>query len=188
LAAAVCCALGRLGEQRGANENQRILLPMTVDLRDSHNGPEVMFFNQWSLAPFVAAIAETQDFTALTDEFKRQFIDLSRSGFMQDIRNANLLTRIMPLPIFSRMSAGIFAGTAGSCSYAFIPESSFKPSTFLGKPVKRLLHLPLMPPDPGVGVFMTVYRGQLTVTISYRDGVLSNSEAEMLMFNLKELL
>jgi hypothetical protein len=188
LAAAVCYALGQLCKERGYSDDERILLPMTVDLRDSRSGDEVLFFNQWSLAPFVIPIAETADFEPLADEFKRQFIDFSRSGFMQDIRNANLLTRIMPLPIFSRMSAGIFAGTAGSCSYAFIPESSFKSATFIGRPVNGLFHLPLMPPEPGVGIFMTTYRGQLTVTISYRDGVLKNSEIDFLATQLKELL
>ena len=188
LAATVCSVLGQLCRNRGYSGSEKIMLPMTVDLRDSRTGNETLFFNQWSLAPFVSSIAETMDFKTLAEEFKRQFIDFSRSGFMQDIRKANLLTRIMPLPIFSRMSAGIFAGTAGSCSYAFIPESSFKSSTFMGKPVKRLLHLPLMPPAPGLGVFMTVYNEQLTITISYRNGVLSSSEAETLLSNLKELL
>ena len=188
LAAAVCCALGKLGKKRGCSDHERILLPMTVDLRDSRSADETLFFNQWSLAPFVASIAETTNFKSLTEDFKRQFIDFSRSGFMQDIRNANLLTRIMPLPTFSRMSAGIFAGTAGSCSYAFIPESSFKAATFIGKPVKNLLHLPLMPPKPGVGIFMTVYRGQLTITISYRVGVLNDNEIDFLSTQIKELL
>jgi hypothetical protein len=188
LAAAVCSVLGKLGKDRGYSDKEKIMLPMTVDLRDSRNGHETLFFNQWSLAPFVSSIAETADFKTLAEDFKRQFINFSRSGFMQDIRNANLLTRIMPLPFFSRMSAGIFAGTAGSCSYAFIPESSFKASTFLGKPVKRLLHLPLMPPAPGVGVFMTVYNEQLTITISYRNGVVSKDDVESLIYSFKKLL
>lgn len=188
LVAMTSIALSSLSQQRGASVDDYLLLPMTVDLRNNGGTPDELFFNQWSMMPFIVPLEKTTQKAALLHDLKQQFIEFLRNGFMQAICNANLLTRIMPLPFFARMSSGIFGGTAGSCSYAFIADSAYSADRFMGKAVVTLWHLPSMPPNPGIGIFMTCYQGQLTVMLSYRDGVIRNSEAKEIIIRLKTLL
>ena len=188
LAAITATALSKLARRRGENGQHRLMLPMTVDLRGTTAASDQLFFNQWSLAPLVVNCHTADSLQTIAKRCQEQFINICHSGFMNDIRNANLLTRIVPLPIFAHISNNIFAGTAGSCSFAFIPQSSLAKEYFIGYHINSLYHLPTLPPRPGIGIFMTNYRQRLTVTISYREGVILEEEAAYLTQQLKALL
>ncbi|MDD5599621.1 MAG: hypothetical protein PHV82_16875 [Victivallaceae bacterium] len=186
LLALIFGALAEPATGRGALDNDFILLPVTVDLRSGRDRKNRIFFNQWSLAPFSLPIAAASRPDLVVQAMKEQFIELVKSKFLADLDKANLLMRIIPLPLFAKMSSRIFAGTSGSCSFAFLPESGFKAKTFAGRKIRNLLHLPLIPPKPGIGIFINRYNNALNIIISFREGLISETELENLLATLRK--
>lgn len=185
LLAAVFGALAGLAKERGARDDDFILLPVTVDLRSPRRRKGGIFFNQWSLAPFFLPVAAALREDAAV-KLKEQFAELIKSNFLPDLDKANLLMRIVPLPLFAKMASGIFAGTSGSCSFAFLPESGFETKTFAGRKIRNLLHLPLIPPKPGIGIFINRDNEALNIVISFREGIISEKELENLLKTLRK--
>jgi hypothetical protein len=185
LLAAIFNALAGLAKERGTRDDDFILLPVTVDLRSPRERKKRIFFNQWSMAPFLLPAAAASE-SAAAGKLKEQFAELIKSKFLPDLDKANLLMRIVSLPLFTKMASGIFAGTSGSCSFAFLPDSAFKTGTFAGKKIKNLLHLPLIPPKPGIGIFINRCNEALNIVISFREGIISETELETLFEALRK--
>ncbi|MFA6713920.1 MAG: hypothetical protein WC082_05500 [Victivallales bacterium] len=186
LLALVFGALAEPATGRGAQDNDFILLPATIDLRSRREHRNRIFFNHWSLAPFNLPIAAASHPDLVMQAMREQFIELVKSKFLTNLDKANLLMRIIPLPLFTKMSSKIFAGASGSCSFAFLPESGFKAKTFAGRKIRNLLHLPLIPPKPGIGIFINRYNEALNIVISFREEIISEAELENLLETLRK--
>ena len=185
LSAVIFNALAQTASKRNCNKDDFILLPMTVDLRPSNDRKNHVFFNQWSIAPFCLSMSTALKSNAAMISLKKQFIELIKNNFLSDLNKANLLMRIIPLSIYSKVSANIFAGTSGSCSFAFLSDTGFKSKTLAGKKIKNLYHLPIIPPKPGLGIFINKHNEGLNIILSYRDKIISKQEVENLLETLQ---
>ena len=185
LAAAIFNALAQVADNRGCLEDKNLLLPMTVDLRFPQDRKKRLFFNQWSMAPFILPLSTALDIDMAMVSVKEQFVELIKNKFLSDLDKANLLMRIIPLSLYSKISENIFAGTNGSCSFAFLSESGFKAETLAGKKIKNLFHLPVIPPKPGIGIFINRHNDALNIVFSYRDGVVSEQEVASMAATLQ---
>jgi hypothetical protein len=115
-------------------------------------------------------------------------MDSVRTGFLRDFRETALLWRILPVPVFSRLVSRLLREDAGTCLFSHIPGTSLSLDAPVARGVKNLFHVPLVPPAPGLGVIFSGFRGCLNGVISYRDGMVSESEADVLAKRLAELL
>ncbi len=58
--------------------------------------------------------------------------------------------------------------------------------TLFGSRLKNGYHVPSVCSPPGIGIFFSEYDGQLTMTVSWKDGCLSPLELELMKQTLSE--
>lgn len=169
--------LRRILKERGV-ENAFCLCPLSVDLRKS--GDAGLFFNHWSLMPMYSHESATADFAQEVEAQKELFYEYMKNRFPYCLTKANLLTRIVPLPLFAWFSRAPFRGTAGTAMTALLNREEFKSAELFGCRVDNLYHIPGIPARPGVGVFINRRGNTLNLCLSWLDGALSEREAELL--------
>jgi hypothetical protein len=59
---------------------------------------------------------------------------------------------------------------------------------FMGAEVRNLYHMPLASVPPGLGFAVNRYAGRLNVVLCYRDGVLTDGEADRVEADLRHRL
>ncbi len=140
-----------------AGEGQ-IIVPMTVDLRDFEEelagaGP---YFNRWAVVPLqTAKSGEDSDIVS-----RKSFIEAAASHLPQAVRHASFLIRIAPFFFMKRFLRSMTEILYGSFLFSYLPSR-----------FHNAIHLPAVPPRPGVGVFVTRCGGRLRFALSYREGV-----------------
>ena len=169
--------LRRILKERGV-ENAFCLCPLSVDLRKAGNNE--LFFNHWSLMPMYSHESATAEFAQEVEAQKELFYEYMKNRFPYCLTKANLLTRIVPLPLFAWFSRKPFRGTAGTAMTALLNREEFKSKELFGCEVENLYHIPGIPARPGVGVFINRRGNTLNLCLSWLDGALSEREAELL--------
>ena len=74
------------------------------------------------------------------------------------------------------------------CSFFHSYTGPFAPAlaTFLGVPVRNGYHTPAVAAPPGTGLFVGERGGCLNLTVTWREGVVSDDEAGLLLARLAE--
>ncbi|MHB9138590.1 MAG: hypothetical protein ACYC4Q_04215, partial [Victivallaceae bacterium] len=170
-------SMHRIFEQRG-ELNSLCLCPMTVNLRTGSE--DKLFFNHWSIMPMYSHAEKDNSLNAAVSLQKDLFYEYAKNRFPYCFTKANLLTRIVPLPLTAIITANPFRRTAGTATLAMLSQTAFKDSEIFGQPVVNLFHVPRIPPRPGVGIFMNQHNGSCNVTISWLDGTISADEVNII--------
>jgi hypothetical protein len=160
-----------------------VMLPVSIDLRGVSVPPEIVFFNQWSVSPVYLTLAADTAPRQWLDAAKRQLIANTANRLPQALRLANMLTRIVPL----RLMPLLLSSLSGSAMFAFLPDSLIT-QDMLPMRITNLYHWPLMPPAPGLGIFINIFDDKMNVVFSWRDGVISQTEAQNAALALREAL
>lgn len=145
-----------------AGEGQ-IIVPMTLDLRDFEEelagaGP---YFNRWSVVPLQTS--KPGEEPAVVS--RRSFIEATASHLPQAVRHASFLIRIAPFFFMKRFFRSMTDILYGSFLFSYLPSR-----------FGNAIHLPTVPPRPGIGVFVTRSGGRLHFALSYREGVFPERE------------
>ncbi len=159
-------------------DNPFCLCPISVDLRGM--GSDELFFNNWSMMPMYSHGADFHDFKSVVEAQKELFYEYMKNRFPYCLNRANMLTRIVPLPIYTRFAVTPFHGTAGTAMTALLNREEFNSPDLFGCGVKNLYHVPKIPARPGIGIFMNRKGDSLNVTLSWIDGVINRFELEIL--------
>jgi hypothetical protein len=170
-------ALHRIFERRGEPDSL-CLCPMTVNLRAGNE--DKLFFNHWSIMPMYSHAAKGGLLSEAVSHQKDLFYEYTKNRFPYCFTKANLLTRIVPLPLTALITANPFRRTAGTATLAMLSQATFKASEAFGQPVVDLFHVPRIPPRPGVGIFMNQHNGSCNITISWLDGTISADELNII--------
>src|SRR5437016_364856 len=107
---------------------------------------------------------------------KMQTVQALRQGLVDSSRLLTDLFRFLPLPIYMAI---LKQGLRGEiCSLFYGDTGAVNPAltTFLGAPVRDLLHVAAVTPSPGLGVVFYYFRGQLRVTVLHAATILSEAE------------
>ena len=159
----------------------RVFFPMSIDMRLPGDPEPNMWFNQWSCLPLWWEPGEVAPERAWwIAECRRRMLEAMGAGLPKDFRDAYLLMRILPVGLEGKLAASRFRGGAGSAMFSLIPASSV-PAAWEGREFRNLVHLPVMPPRPALGIFCNVFADRLNLVLSWRGGLFRPEEADGLL-------
>jgi hypothetical protein len=147
-----------------------------------------VFFNHVSFLFFRIQAGEVEDFSALVGSIKQQMYEQTKAGLSRDLWEASFLTRIVPLPVLSRLMRVYFKGEVASFCFSFLGEAERSMTHFMGREVRRSYHMTRVPLPPGLGVFFQQSKGRLNAYLSYAQGLLSEDEADAIADGLESRL
>ncbi len=164
------------------------LIPVTVDMRSPSEATERMFFNHVSFLWFRLRAREVEDLTVLLESIKQQLYDQVKAGLPQDICEASLPMRIIPLPILNYLMRVYFKGEVASFFFSFLGARKEPMTHFLGKRIHHSYHMTRVPISPGLGVFFQQCREGLNAYVSHAEGLLAEDEVKTIVEGLKSRL
>lgn len=143
-----------------------------------HNSVTVLFFSmkREDLETIESAVQAAQ----------KQFEEMTRAGLDRSFLNVLELMRLLPSPFYMKFVEHQFAGEVSSFFHSFTGSFAAEPETFFNAPVRNAYHIPSVSSPPGSGLFFGMYRGQLTVTCSWRDGAVSEQEVTAMLSQVEE--
>ncbi|MCP4105406.1 MAG: hypothetical protein GY749_07705 [Desulfobacteraceae bacterium] len=163
---------------KNRNHSDNMLIPINVDVRETKFSHAKIFFNNLSFMLF--NVKQGFSLTEITENLKKQFIDQIRNKIPYHFINASLLMRIMPLALLSCFMSLKMKKYQCSFSFSYISEQAFHLNQVQGHEVVNLFHMPLVPVNPGIGVFFTRFNKKLNMIISSFDNRLSVQEGKYL--------
>jgi hypothetical protein len=164
------------------------IIPVTMDTRPRSEMDQEVFFNHVSFLFFRIQAGEVEDFSALVGSIKQQMYEQTKAGLSRDLWEASFLTRIVPLPVLSRLMRVYFKGEVASFCFSFLGEAERSMTHFMGREVRRSYHMTRVPLPPGLGVFFQQSKGRLNAYLSYAQGLLSEDEADAIADGLESRL
>ncbi|OGV37389.1 MAG: hypothetical protein A2020_15030 [Lentisphaerae bacterium GWF2_45_14] len=163
-------------------DNPLCLCPMSVEMRTTDD--DELFFNHWSVMTMYSRHKDFDSVENAVGLLKEQFYENIKNKSAYCFSKANLLVRILPLPITSLIASKPFRGTAGTAMTAMLNRGNYAGTELFGCKVKNLYHVPAMPPHPGLGIFMNRRGDSLNLTLSWLDGVINEAELAVLSESL----
>jgi len=185
LLARIVHSLHRVAKRRGRVRGCYVV-PVSVVNRSPQNLWEKLFFNHMSFLIFQTPADIADDVPELVAHIRGDLYDQMQTGVPEDLYHASILTRIAPLEVMRQLARIPMGGSAGSCYFAFLRESGYRLTEFMGLEVENLIHTPHVPPPPGVGVFLNAFQGRLNLVLSHLEGILSPEEAASLTSSMRE--
>lgn len=164
------------------------VIPVSIDLRSPERAPEDAFFNHLSFLFFRVRPGEVDDFPALISLLKEQMYEQVQSGLPRDLGEASQLMRIAPLWLLRILMRLPLKGQLASFCFASVGEAAYDSQEFMGLDVRNMFHMPRLPVPPGLGVFLSQFRGRLNVVLSYLEGILTEEEADSVAAGLRAAL
>ena len=164
------------------------VVPVSIDMRPTDKVQQEVFFNHVSFLFFIVRPDAADHFPVLIKSIKQQLYDQVKSELPRNFQEASLLMRILPLPILSNIMRVYLKGQIASFSFSNVGESAYKSSSFMGKKILNILHMPRVPVPPGLGIFFHQFQNKLNVVLSFLEGILSDEEANELIHTLQSRL
>jgi len=169
-----CSAFGELAVHR--NMTGSFFIPCTTDLRSRDVSWKQMFFNYCSLFFFKVDSESTKNRSLLIQSLKEQFFQQTKEGFPHHLAHFFSLMRYIPIRIFGWMNSK----NQASFSFASLGESLLEEQMLFDVKISNVSHFPLIPPHVGIGFFFTSFEGKINIGISFRKGLLSKEEKEII--------
>lgn len=115
---------------------------------------------------------------------KQQFAEMSRARL--DEAFTELLGWMLRLPAWLFMKIVRWQMKGEFCSFFESHTGPFAPELkhFAGAPIANAWHLPCVSAPPGSGIFFGEHDGKLNVTLSWRDGCLTDEERRVMLASL----
>jgi len=164
------------------------VVPVSIDMRPTNKVQQEVFFNHVSFLFFIVRPGEADHFSVLIKSIKQQLYDQVKSELPRNFQEASLLMRILPLPVLSNIMRLYLKGQIASFSFSNVGESTYKSSSFMGKKILNILHMPRVPVPPGIGIFFHQSQNKLNAVLSFLEGILSDEEANELIHRLQSRL
>jgi hypothetical protein len=174
----------RLFSKRNIKSGEYVV-PVSIDMRPGDKVQQEVFFNHVSFLFFIVHPDEADCFPVLIKSIRQQLYDQVKSELPRNFQEASLLMRILPLPILSNIMQLYLKGQIASFSFSYIGESAYKSSSFMGKKILNISHMPRVPVPPGLGIFFHQSQNKLNAVISFLEGILSDEEANELIHTLQ---
>ena len=159
-----------------------------IDMRSPEMVEKQIFFNNLSFFMLKISAYKSDDLTFILNSIKSQIYDQVRSGMLKDFIEAAMLLRITPLALLSRLISLPLKGSISSFGFSYLGETAFKSNKFMGQEVINLTHMPRVPVPPGIGIFFQKFRGKFNAVLSYKQELLSDDEANLILLTLKSVL
>ncbi len=135
-----------------------------------------LFHNQVSVFFFCCLRQDIGSMGAATTALKKQFAEMTRQKLDESFTTMLEIMMRMPSWLFMRIVRWQFKGEINSFFYSHTGNFAPEMTTFAGAVIENAWHLPCLGRPPGTGVFFSERNDKLTISISWRDGCLSEEE------------
>ena len=163
------------------------LVPVNTDIRLRNSGLKQLFFNHLSFLFLRIKDKDIRPDKEFISEVTRAMYNEMSSGFTNDLEQANLLLRIVPLPIFKGVIRFFMRKQAVSFAFSYVNNSS-SIRNFCGSPLEEVIHTPRVALESGIGVFFTQFADKISVTLSFFEDMITGKDADRFMVQLEKRL
>lgn len=183
-----CCASRAVRSviaARHPDERVAILLSLPAQ-RPGDASKRPLFQNHMTVFTLLLTPDELEELKPATRALYKKYADFMRrklTGAMDALMQMmeRCPSRFYNLPAFHYLKGEV-------CSLFHSHTGTFAPGlqTLFGSRVRNGYHVPSVCSPPGIGIFFSEYDGQLTMTVSWKEGCLSPLELELLKQTLSE--
>lgn len=184
MVASVIGGLHRVAERRPL-VGDRYVIPVSVVDRTPAEKWEKLLFNHISFIIFRVPVETANSRLDLVPMLRDQLFEQMEKDLPEHIYHASMLTRIVPLELMRCLAKIPMRGKVATSYFACLRESAYEPDSFLGHKVENMIHMPHVPPPPGLGVFVNGYGGRMNLVLSHLDGVLRCGEPAQLISSVR---
>lgn len=160
-----------------------VMIPVSADLRT--DSKPAMFFNHVGFVCF-SRPAGTPPEEGWATRFSRQFMEQVKNGIPAHFENAWKLSRIIPAPLYGKLLRGPLKSFGGTLSMASVGDGLSEIGSVGGCALKNAFHMPMVPPVPGVGVFVNTFENRLNICVSTSAAVFSEPEHTAFVERLRD--
>ncbi|MBE2285761.1 MAG: hypothetical protein IAE77_20030 [Prosthecobacter sp.] len=156
-------------------------VPMPVQQRPKDaNGKTAVFQNHMAMFFFILKENDLTDLGTASKALMRQHMEHLKLKRHLSFNAMQLLMRRMPGKLMLDMVRLGQRGEIASFYHAYTGSFGEGMTTFCGGDILNAIHMPTLCAPPGSGLFVSECRDQLTVTVSYLDSCLSESETDLM--------
>jgi hypothetical protein len=169
-------------------EGTHTMLFTTLTSRVPGREWEALFFNPYAFVPLSAENGAGGSVKELSVLMRDQFFQLIKKGVPGAMFDAALLGRIFPRWVVNKVMRRMGQGRFCTFYFACVKETGFGAKTFLGLPVRELVHTPQAFSPPGINLCMTFFEGRFNIVLSYLEGVVTEGEARGVVAEFRAML
>jgi len=125
---------------------------------------------------FAAKCEELATIEGAALAMKTQFAEMSRARLDESFSAVLELMMRLPASVFMRVVRWQFKGEIGSFFHSHTGVFAPEISEFAGAKIVNGFHLPCLGTPPGTGVFFSERDGRVTITVTWREGILTDEE------------
>ncbi len=164
----VLVCMERLLKERGTRGDS-LMIPMSVDMRRRDSLGKTPWFNRWSMLPVVVPRRDLSGTDSAFAAVRKAYLDGMEKNLPEIFESASKFVRIFPRPLAELALAASPRCSGGTMMFSFLPGALHAHSLGNASPeIARCVHLPVMPPLSGPGVFANLFEGRLGITVSGR--------------------
>lgn len=145
-----------------------------------------LFHNQVTVFFFSGKRAELATIEGAAVAMKTQFAEMSRARLDESFSAVLELMMRLPASLFMRVVRWQFKGEIGSFFHSHTGNFAPEISEFAGAKIVNGFHLPCLGTPPGTGVFFSERDGRVTITITWREGILTDEERRLMAAQVLE--
>jgi hypothetical protein len=178
----VACAArahDRVFRHRGREPKGYVVSVPVQTRKRGARGP--LFHNQVSIFFFSAVREALGSIEAATASMKQQFAEMTRGKLEESF--LTVLEMMMRLPSWMFMHVVRWQFKGEICSFFHSHTGAFAPEMieFAGAQISNAYHLPCLATPPGTGLFFCERNGQVNITVTWREGCLSDDERKLML-------
>lgn len=181
--ACVARAHDRVFRHRGRSpEGYGISVPTQTRKRGAR-GP--LFHNHVAVLYFHPVREHLESLPKATEAMRAQFASMMRAKISESFDAVLDLMRRAPSRLFLWIIRAQFRGEICSCFHSYTGPFAPGLAQFAGAPITNAYHLPCLGTPPGTGIFFGERDNRLNVTLSWREGALTDEEKELVIAQLR---
>lgn len=153
-------------------------IPVQVRRKGASGNP---FQNQVTVLFFLLKRESLDTLHSAVEAAQKQFEDMTRKGLGPSFEMILRLMRRLPSYVYFKFLGTQFSGRITSFFHSSTGAFSFDRASICGVGVVDARHVPAVSAPPGSGLFFSESHGRLTAVFSWRDGPVTESEADIIL-------
>ena len=151
-----------------------LVVPVNMDTRAREFTTNRIFFNQISFLMF--HLTQGMNREERIRSAKRQFVEQIKQKIPDHFKNATLLMRIAPAGVLGFFMGKTMKRHPYSFSFSYIPKQAFHLKEVFDLETADLYHMPVVPYEPGIGVYFTRFNDRLHLVLSGYGGKIKRED------------
>lgn len=166
-------------QSRGVDPSHYVnSIPVQVRRKATVSDP---FQNRVSVLFFLMKKEDLNTMDCAVQAAQSQFEEMTRKELGPSFEMLLRLMRRLPCFLYLKFLGAQFSGTIASFFHSFTGAFSFDDASLCGARILDARHVPSVSAPPGSGLFFSESHGCLTAVFSWRDGAVTESEADIIL-------